>query len=167
MALPRRQRKFRHARTAVFLALTVAAATLCGSLPGQAVTERVVNGFYTGLAISGYDPVAYFTDTAPMVGKAEFELQYERVVWRFRSSGNRAAFESDPAVYQPRYGGYDPVGVGRGVALVGNPLVWAISGERLYLFYNEQSRAAFVTSPQTVIAAADGRWDEVRHDLPN
>jgi hypothetical protein len=167
MALPRRQRKFRVGRAAVFLALTAAVVTLGGVLPGRAVTERVSNGFYTGLAISGYDPVAYFTDTAPVAGKAEFELQYERVVWRFRSSGNRAAFESHPAVYQPRYGGYDPVGVGRGVALVGNPLVWAISGERLYLFYNEQSRAAFVTSPQSVISAADGRWEEVRQALPD
>ena len=75
---------------------------------------------------------------------------------------NRAAFEGHPEIYQPRYGGYDPVGIARGVALAGSPLVWSIVGDRLYLFYSEAARATFIADPQAAIAAADGRWQGVR-----
>jgi hypothetical protein len=167
MALPRRLRKFSAALGTLFWAFFAVLAGLDGGTPAGAVTERIVNGFYTGLAISGYDPVAYFTETAPTKGSANYELTFEKVVWRFRNDGNRAAFEGNPEVYQPRYGGYDPVGIGRGVALAGNPLVWSIVGDRLYLFYSEAARAAFIADPRAAIAAADGRWQDVRQQLPD
>jgi len=167
MALPRRSRKFSAAFGALFLALLAALAGFGALAPARAVTERVVNGFYTGLAISGYDPVAYFVEAAPVEGSALYELTFEKVVWRFRNDGNRAAFESHPEIYQPRYGGYDPIGVGRGIALAGNPLVWAIVGDRLYLFYSEAARATFLVDPQAAIAAADSRWPQVQRDLPD
>ncbi len=92
--------------------------------------------WHTGLAINGYDPVAFFTDGKPMSGDAEFELRYGGAIWRFANLGNRAAFVARPDIYMPQYGGYDPVGVARGVAVAGNPNVWLIAGERLFLFYD-------------------------------
>ena len=70
--------------------------------------------WHTGLAIDGYDPVAFFTDGKPVQGSADLELRYGGVVWRFTNVGNRAAFAAAPNVYMPQYGGYDPVGVARG-----------------------------------------------------
>jgi hypothetical protein len=172
MALQRRSRKFQIRPRPIFFAVFFAAlAFLMTFLSGWPVvaraTERVVNDRFTGLAISGYDPVAYFTDAKPVIGKPDYEKSFAQVVWRFRSDGNRQEFSANPDIYQPRYGGYDPVGIGRGVALVGNPLVWAIVGERLYLFYNEQARTEFILNPDGVIAQADGRWDEVQQGLAN
>jgi hypothetical protein len=69
------------------------------------------------LAINGFDPLAYFIDGAPLQGTDDFEHPYAGAVWRFRNEGNRAAFIADPEVYMPRYGGYDPVGIARGVAV--------------------------------------------------
>jgi hypothetical protein len=89
----------------------------------------------TGLAISGFDPVAYFTDSKAVPGRPELELNLKGVVWRFRSEGNRAAFQLAPDAYAPRFGGYDPVAISRDRAVPGHPLFWAITGERLYLFY--------------------------------
>ena len=104
----------------------------------------------TGLAISGFDPVAYFTDGAPTPGKGEFEYRWAGAVWRFRNEGNRSAFIADPDVYMPRFGGYDPVGVARGVGVPGDPQIWLVTGERLYLFYTPAAREAFAGDTEAV-----------------
>ncbi len=167
MALQRRSRKFRIGFNPGFLAVFVLFLTFPLAPLGAATTERVVNDKNTGLAIFGYDPVAYFTDSKPVAGKPDYELSFGSVVWRFRSDGNRAAFSDNPEIYQPRYGGYDPISIARGIAVPGNPLLWLIAGERLYLFYTEDARTEFAASPDSAISAADGRWQEVQQDLPN
>ena len=66
-----------------------------------ATTETLVVDRHTGLAIGGYDPVAFFTDGKPLPGSADFELQYGGAGWRFCNFGNRAAFAERPDVYMP------------------------------------------------------------------
>ena len=65
---------------------------------------------------------------------------------------------ADPDVYAPRFGGYDPVGVARGVAVAGNPRLWVIRDERLYLFYAPETRDAFASDGDRMIATADREW---------
>jgi hypothetical protein len=132
-----------------------------------ATTERVVHDTHTGLAINGVDPVAYFTDAAPLVGLPEYEYLYAGVVWRFRNEGNRAAFMANPEIYMPRFGGYDAVAIGRALALPGNPQLWAIAGERLYLFFSEEARALFMAKPDDTIASADNKWPALVDTLVN
>ena len=62
----------------------------------------------------------------------------------------------------PQYGGYDPVGVARGVAVAGNPNLWMIAGERLFLFYDAAWRQRFAADPNRVIGSADRKWPDVR-----
>ena len=128
---------------------------------GAATTERIVLDRNSGLAISGFDPVAYFTDARPLPGKGEYEQTVAGAVWRFRSAGNIAAFKADPDVYMPRFGGYDPVDVARGVAVPGNPMLWTISDDRLYLFYSEETRAEFTGDSDRTIEAAERGWPAV------
>jgi len=144
-------------------ALAALALVLCAPSPvvRGATTERIVVDWHTGLAIAGYDPVAYFTDGKPMPGSADIELRYGGAVWRFCNVGNRAAFARRPDVYMPRYGGYDPVGVAHGVAVTGNPTVWLISGERLFLFYDGARLEKFKAEPEQILAAAERKWPEV------
>ena len=164
MIAVRRERK---AWPAVLVVLGVFALTGWGArLPlAAATTERVVNDRHTGLAIDGVDPVSYFTNSQPLLGQPEFEYRHEGVVWRFRNEGNRAAFVQDPNVYMPRYGGFDPVAVTRGIAVAGNPLVWTISRQRLYLFYSGGARTQFMANADGAIAAADSRWPSLRSEL--
>ena len=120
MTAARRERKSRRLR-AILVGIVGLIATLGGlsldSAPiAAATTELIVTNRYTGLAISGFDPVAYFTDSVPKVGRAELELGFAGAIWRFRNEGNRAAFAANPAVYMPRFGGYDPIAVARGTA---------------------------------------------------
>lgn len=128
-------------------------------------TEQVVVNWHTGLAIDGYDPVAFFTDGKPTVGSADVELDYGGATWRFANIGNRAAFAARPDIYMPQYGGYDPIGVAQGVAVPGNPYLWNIQGERLFLFYDTARRDRFVANPGRIIAPADRKWPDLRRTL--
>ena len=128
-------------------------------------TEQVVTDRFTGLAIAGFDPVAYFTDSGPLPGDAAFELSVEGVVWRFRNGSNRASFAAHPDIYGPQFGGYDPVDIARGVAFPGNPRLWLVVNQRLYLFGHVESREAFAASPAAVLGAAGKRWPLLRSEL--
>ena len=175
MTVTRRQRKLRicrpraglvrRARAGLVLAVAVAAALGLARPMDAATSEQVVVDRHSGLAISGFDPVAYFTDAQALPGKGEFEQVLAGVAWRFRSEGNSAAFKADPDVYMPRFGGYDPVDIARGVAVPGNPRLWVISGERLYLFYSTETKEEFAADRDRVITAADRTWPSVSHAL--
>ena len=120
---------------------------------------------HTGLALYGVDPVAYFTDNRMIVGRAEFEHRHAGAIWRFHNEGNLAAFRADPDVYMPRFGGYDPVAVARGASAPGHAELWAIAGERLYLFYSAAARDAFAGDPGSAIGAAERVWPAVLRKL--
>jgi len=119
----------------------------------------------TGIAISGFDPVSYFTDGKALFGRPEFELNKDGAVWRFSNEGNRGAFEQHPEVYAPRFGGYDPVAIGRDRSVRGHPLFWVVVGQRLYFFYSEDTRLAFLADPGRIIATAERKWPDVSRAL--
>ncbi len=144
-----------------FRRLLIGLALAAGLLPAAAADPLVVNAG-TGLALSGYDPVAYFTNRRPELGKASLEITFDGAVWRFRNVGNQLAFKDHPDVYRPRFGGYDPVGIAHNSSVPGNPLVWAIVGEKLYLFYSDKDRQAFLAAPTPTLETAERRWPEIQ-----
>jgi hypothetical protein len=136
-------------------------------LAGQAATtDRIVTNRVSGLAIGGYDPVAYFVDGQAMLGAESFEAWHDGVVWRFRNEGNRAFFLAHPEIYGPQFGGYDPIDVARGIAVAGNPRFWLIAGERLFLFSREASRDAFAAHSERYLQRATSRWQALQQELP-
>ena len=167
MTTPRRQRKLRLVGLGTGL---LAAAAAIGGLAAPAAiraatTELIVVDRNSGIAIGGFDPVAYFIDGVAMPGKGDFEASFAGAVWRFRNEGNRGAFLADPDTYLPRFGGYDPTGVARGAAVPGDPRLWVMQGRRLYLFYTAEARDLFAGDAEAVIAAADLRWPSVQRTL--
>jgi YHS domain-containing protein len=128
-------------------------------------TERIVTDWHTGLAIGGYDPVAFYTDRHPILGAAEMELAYGGAVWRFANIGNRGAFAAHPEVYMPKFGGYDPIGVAHGVAVPGNPEIWTIVGESLFLFHDQSRLQTFSADPERFTGAAERKWPDVLQTL--
>jgi len=138
---------------------------LVGSRALATTTERVVTNRYSGLAIQGYDPLAYFIDSRPEVGLPDFEAAQGGAVWRFRNEGNRDSFVAHPEIYGPQFGGYDPVDLARGVTVAGNPLFWLVSGERLYLFGREETRDAFAANPAPYLKEAISRWPALEEQL--
>jgi hypothetical protein len=149
-----------------FIGLLAGIGALAGfEFAAAATTERLVADRYTGLAIGGFDPVAYFTDAQPMVGQPGFEVAEAGAIWRFRNEGNRAFFVRHPEIYGPQFGGYDPIDVARGIAFAGNPRFWLIAGQRLYLFGRAESRDAFAADPARMLREAKQRWPGLQETL--
>jgi len=147
-----------------------AAACLALALGGtpalaQATTERIVVNRVSGYAISGYDPVAYFVEGAPVSGDAKYEFVYDRAIWRFSNDGNRNAFSHNPEVYEPMFGGYDPIAIAHGKVVAGRPQFWAVVDSHLLLFSSDQNRTLLLQEPRDPLRQAAQRWPELRHDL--
>jgi hypothetical protein len=166
MTAARQERKSGRLRSAVAVAALMIAALSAdlgigsGSLCG-AMSERVVTNRNTGLAIDGFDPVAYFVDREARLGRPELEFRYADANWRFANEGNRAAFAAHPDIYMPRFGGYDATAVARGTGTAGHPKLWRIVAQRLYLFYSEEARLAFIRNSDGIAEAAERHWPEV------
>jgi hypothetical protein len=170
MTAQRRENKEAYASRVLPVLAVVGLTVLCAT--GQRVqeahaafTERVVVNRQTGLAINGFDPVAYFTDGTAMPGQPDIEVAAEGAIWRFRNEANKAFFVANPEIYGPQFGGYDPTGVARGVAAAGRPELWLISRQRLYLFNTEDNRTAFAADPSRFTGEADSRWPLLRNGL--
>ena len=146
------------------IALIWLISSLCTPL-WAGTNERVVTDRYSGLAIGGFDPVAYFTDSEAQAGLPDYELTEDGAVWRFRNEGNRAEFARHPEVYGPQFGGYDAVDMARGVAIAGAPRFWLVVGQRLYLFAREDSRDTFAAAPARFLTGARKQWPVVQETL--
>ncbi|MCU4181761.1 YHS domain-containing (seleno)protein [Bosea sp. BH3] len=126
----------------------------------QADTFRPVNtlGSPEGVAIRGYDPVAYFRDGGPRPGKPEFSATYGGAIWRFANSEHKALFEADPQRYLPAYGGFCAYGTSRGYLVQIEPDAWSIVDGRLYLNYDLGVRKTWLADTRRFIARANGNW---------
>ncbi len=128
-------------------------------------TELMISDRHSGLALFGYDPVSYYIDQAAYAGSANFEMTLGGLTWRFRSEANRAAFRAQPGSYIPKFGGYDLLGVIRGVPVAGHPTVFAVYRDELFLFTNAESREEFLQRPEPLLQAARTAWPAVRRTL--
>lgn len=122
--------------------------------------ERV-NKDDDGVAILGYDPVAYFTEGQPVEGSPDFEQEWHDATWRFSSARHRDLFAGDPERYAPRYGGFCAGGMASGWVLTIDPSNWAIVDGKLYLAYARQGREQLRADPQPIIAKADAHWERL------
>lgn len=147
-------------RTTSFL--MVAALLLCLTTPsvGEAKDEIYTN--WWGLAIKGYDPVAFFKNGVPVEGSNEYELTWKEAKWRFTSAENRDLFKADPGQYAPQYGGYCAWAVAEGsTASVDPKNAWKIVEGKLYLNYNKEIQAKWAKDIPGNIARADANWPGV------
>jgi len=129
---------------------------------------RTACGDEQRLAISGYDPVAYFTDGNPVQGKPEFEHSWHRLRWRFVSAEHRDLFTQHPNHYAPQYDGYCAMGLSENEAAhkdTVDPEAWAIVDGKLFLTHNRYAMQLWRESAKEHIRQADQDWEVVK-DLP-
>ncbi len=138
-------------RVALTLALAFAAVA---ALAAQAVNKS----FLGGVAIDGYDPVAYFTDGKPVEGSKQFVHSWSGATWRFASAGHRDRFAADPERYAPAYGGYCAWAVSRGYTADIDPRAWTIHEGRLFLNYDLEVQAEWSRDIPGNVAKADANW---------
>ena len=93
-----------------------------------------------GVAIKGYDPVAYFKDGEALIGQKGLSHRYDGLLWCFADSLNWLTFQSCPKDYLPRYEALCPYAIAQGIASPGDPEVWDIIDGRLYFFADRGSK---------------------------
>ena len=134
------------------VALSVAVAT-------QAFAAGVeLNASSTGLALQGYDPVAYFTEGAPTPGDWTITSTYQDATYRFASEEHKAAFDADPDAYLPQYGGYCAFGAAMGFKFDGDPNQWKIVDGELFLNISADIQERWLTDVPGFIELADVNW---------
>ena len=114
-----------------------------------------------GLAIRGTDPVAYFTQGAPVAGSAEFTHTWNNATWRFASAENRDLFAANPEQYAPQYGGYCAWAVSQGYTAAIDPNAWKIVDGRLYLNFNRSVQRRWERDIPGNITRANANWPGV------
>ena len=119
-----------------------------------------------GLAVKGYDVVAYFTDSMPVKGVPEFSHRWQGATWRFASASHRAAFIREPAKYAPQYGGYCAFAMSHGGVVDIDPKRWKIENGALYLNNGRIAENLWLRDPKDHIEKANKNWRTIpRHDL--
>ena len=157
-------------RYSVLLSL-IAATVLSGAvaIDANAYDEASVSELNTdakGLALRGYDPVAYFQAGAPTAGKAEFQTSHRGVTYRFTSAANLAQFKADPSRYAPQYGGFCAMGVALEKKLDGDPNAWKIVDGKLYLNLNKDVQKRWLEDVPGNLARASEVWPEIKGKAP-
>lgn len=113
-------------------------------------------------AIKGYDPVAYFTKSAPVLGNQAFAAEYEGQRYLFASAVNRDVFMKEPDKYAPQYGGFCAYGATRGYKAAVDPAAFTVREGKLYLNYSAKVQSLWEKDIPGYIKRADEKWPETR-----
>lgn len=120
-----------------------------------------------GIAIGGYDPVAYFIKGAAAKGKKDISLYCDGITYRFSSIENKEAFKKNPAGYEPQYGGWCAYAMGHDGSRVDiDPETFKIVNGKLYLFYNRllnNTLKSWNKNETTLRHHADVNWQKIFH----
>lgn len=115
-----------------------------------------------GIAIRGYDVVAYFTLGEPTKGIDSFSIQWNNATWLFSSRANLESFKRHPEKYLPQYGGYCAYGTANGYKAPTQPDAWAIVDGKLYFNYNKKVKAEWNKQQPVFIEKADKNWPGIK-----
>lgn len=142
-----------------FIAVFVVAAVSLVLLVGyQKPAAEPINKTADGVALKGYDAVAYFKDGQAVRGSDEFAYEWMSSKWYFASEANRGLFASDPEKYAPQYGGYCAWAVGHEYTAPGDPTVWKIFEGKLYLNYNKDVQKMWEKDIPGLTKKGDENW---------
>ncbi|MEJ6403605.1 YHS domain-containing (seleno)protein [Yoonia sp. 2307UL14-13] len=125
-----------------------------------------VNITSTDLALRGVDPVSYFTEGEPLDGQVNITSEYNGAVYRFISEETKALFEAEPERYAPQYGGFCAFGLANGYKFDGDPEIWEIVDDKLYLNLSPAVQDRWTQDIPKFIQAAEGHWTEVKDVAP-
>ena len=130
-----------------------------GALAGSPINKTLLGG----LAVDGYDVVAYQTDHRPVEGKRDFQTDWQDATWRFASAEHLKMFKADPERYAPQYGGYCAYGVGAKNYKVGiDPGAFTVIDGKLYLNYSKDVQTLWDADRAHFIQTADRNWPALR-----
>ena len=154
---------FRLVRSTLVVATVLALPAVSLAQSPELNTSTGLTAAGAPLALRGYDPVSYFRADGPELGRAEHQVAFEGATYRFASDDNRRRFEAHPERYLPAFGGFCAYGVSVGKKFDGDPLVWKIVDDRLYLNLNRDIQATWEGDIPGNVAEAERQWRSI-HD---
>jgi YHS domain-containing protein len=129
--------------------------------------DSINTGYFGGVAIMGYDPVAYFTDNKAVKGSEKYSYEWLGTPWHFASRKHQEMFQSEPVKYAPQYGGYcaSEVALGSVVTVNIDPEAFKIIDGKLYLIYDKPDAADFATRANELVPKAEANWQAIKPKL--
>lgn len=119
-----------------------------------------------GIALKGYDPVAYFVAGKPVLGSRDLPASSVGAIYYFASEDNRDKYLANPARYTPAYGGFCAVGVTRSKKVTGDSTAWKIVDGRLYINSSPESLVIWSKQIQGNIEKANEIWPVIKDKDP-
>lgn len=147
-------------------ALALLGASLAPSAVRAADEVNVAKGATLagpGLAVRGYDVVAYFKEGRPTLGSDQYAVAYQGGTYRFASQENLDAFQAEPAKFAPAFGGFCAYGAVLGKKFDGDPLLWKIADGRLFLNLNPDIQKKWSEDVAGNVGKADENWRQIEH----
>ena len=117
--------------------------------------------------ISGYDPVAYFTEGKPMKGSGYHVAEYQGVTYAFATKDHKQLFEGNPQKYVPAYGGYCAYGVAVGKKFVSDPEAWKVVNGTLYLNLDKDIQSKWLQDIPGYIKKSEANWKDIKGKAPS
>jgi YHS domain-containing protein len=124
----------------------------------HAQTKTLLNLDKSGVAVQGYDPVAFFTDARPVKGNSQFTSNLKGATYRFASAEHKAAFDKEPTKYEPQFGGYCAYGLSKNKLVPIEVDAFQVVNGRLLLQYDKGIRDKFNKDTQGNLKLADSNW---------
>ena len=142
--------------------LAVLLGLLVVSAPLAAQAKKLLNVDSDGVAVHGYDPVAYFTEGKAIKGDPQLQSVYERATYYFQSAAAKEAFDKEPAKYAPQYGGYCAMAMTMGKLEDVDPNYFLVHDGKLLLQRNEKAHMMFAKDPLANHKKADESWEKMQ-----
>ena len=120
---------------------------------------------HNGVAVQGYDIVAYFTESKPVKGSSDITAAHDGVTYFFSTEEHKALFLENPETYLPAYGGYCAYAVAKGSTAPIQPRQWVVYEERLFLNFSSGTQRIFTADLAEMVARADRNWPGIESKL--
>ena len=127
-------------------------------LSALAQTKTLLNLDDSGVAIQGYDPVAYFTDNKPVKGDPQILAKRDGAIYFFASKEHKELFLKDPMKYEPVFGGYCAYGVSRNKLVEIDVNAFQVVDGHLLLQYSKGVQDKFNADPKGNLSKAEANW---------
>lgn len=150
------------------LASTVVAVTLAPNI-AMAFDENstaAINTDTKGVGLHGFDPVTYFTESAPQKGSAKISATHNGSTYHFASQANREKFIAEPEKYAPQFGGFCAMGVAMGKKFDVDPNAYKVVDGKLYLNLNKDVQKRWLENVPGNIETAEKDWPRLKGLAP-
>ena len=137
------------------------AVALLTMVPSTAFAKTIkrISQTKAGHALKGFDTTAYFTAGKPATGIDATTVSWKGAKWRFATEEDAALFKANPDAYAPQFGGYCTRAMSLRKEAPGDPQVWRMHGNKLYVFFAKRGGTAFDKGPDEMIKLAQAYWD--------